>query len=116
MEARVKRNTRWNVVTAFGGNEYVVSEWRLVPVGKEAEAVRSQYLDIRKRKPSEVIESNRAAVTAAPVFAFGADATAIARKMAKKHGIDLAAVTGTGSGGKIVKKDIDALIGEPYGR
>ncbi|GMQ81330.1 MAG: pyruvate dehydrogenase complex dihydrolipoamide acetyltransferase [Rhodothermia bacterium] len=37
----------------------------------------------------------------------------LARKLADDHGIDLAAVTGTGPEGRIVKKDIEARIGAP---
>jgi pyruvate/2-oxoglutarate dehydrogenase complex dihydrolipoamide acyltransferase (E2) component len=38
------------------------------------------------------------------------DATASAIKLAAEHGIDLASVQGTGSGGRIIKSDIDKLI------
>src|SRR5207245_6280320 len=34
----------------------------------------------------------------------------LVRRMAKEHGIDLAAVRGTGAGGRISKQDIEALI------
>jgi pyruvate dehydrogenase E2 component (dihydrolipoamide acetyltransferase) len=34
----------------------------------------------------------------------------LVRRMAKEHGIDLTAVTGTGAGGRISKQDIEALI------
>ena len=37
----------------------------------------------------------------------------LARKLADDHGIDLAAVAGTGPDGRIVKKDIEARIGAP---
>ncbi len=38
------------------------------------------------------------------------DATKSAIKLAAEHGIDLASVQGTGTGGRIIKTDIDKLI------
>src|SRR4029453_2041993 len=41
-------------------------------------------------------------------------ATPLVRKLAKERGIDLAAVTGTGPGGRIVRRDLDRLpVREP---
>ena len=40
----------------------------------------------------------------------GIDATDTAVSLAAEHGIDLATVTGTGAGGKIVLRDVKALI------
>ncbi len=43
----------------------------------------------------------------------------LVRRMAKEHGIDLSGVTGTGSGGRISKQDIEAMIaggGQATGR
>ena len=40
-------------------------------------------------------------------------ATPLVRTLAREHGLDLAAVTGTGPGGRIVRKDIEALIDQP---
>ncbi len=39
-----------------------------------------------------------------------AEATPVARRMAQAEGIDLAAVTGTGSGGRVTKQDISAHL------
>jgi pyruvate dehydrogenase E2 component (dihydrolipoamide acetyltransferase) len=39
-------------------------------------------------------------------------ATPLVRTLAREHGIDLARVTGTGPGGRIVRKDIDAVINQ----
>ena len=38
------------------------------------------------------------------------EATDAAAKLAKENGIDLATVTGTGAGGKVIKSDVEALI------
>lgn len=40
------------------------------------------------------------------------EASPAAANLAKKHGIDLSSVTGTGTGGRIIKSDVTALIGE----
>jgi pyruvate/2-oxoglutarate dehydrogenase complex dihydrolipoamide acyltransferase (E2) component len=38
------------------------------------------------------------------------DATETARILAEQHGIDLATVSGSGSGGRIIKSDIDKIL------
>ncbi len=40
-------------------------------------------------------------------------ASPLARRLAGEHGIDLAAVSGSGPEGRIIKRDIEALIGAP---
>ena len=42
-------------------------------------------------------------------------ATPLVRTLAREHGIDLAAITGTGPGGRIVRADIEAVIGRRSG-
>jgi len=48
--------------------------------------------------------------TPEPVTKAEIDATDTAVSLAAEHGIDLATVTGTGAGGKIVLRDVKALI------
>ena len=48
MQARVKQDARYGIILAFSGVEFVKIEWREVPVGKEAEALRNQYLEVRE--------------------------------------------------------------------
>lgn len=45
MQARIKADCKWAVVTAFGGAEFVRYEWRAVPAGSEGEAEGHPYLD-----------------------------------------------------------------------
>lgn len=45
MNARVRADSPWKIVTAFGGHEYVRGEWRSVPAGCEEEAGRHPYLE-----------------------------------------------------------------------
>ena len=41
------------------------------------------------------------------------DATDAAIKLAKENGINLAGVTGSGAGGRILKSDIERLVEQP---
>ena len=43
-------------------------------------------------------------------------ASPLARKMAEKNGIDLSAVSGSGAGGKVMKKDVEQAMAAPQGR
>lgn len=45
MQAKVKADYRWPAVVAFGGHEYVKSEFRPVPAGCEAEAQRHPHIE-----------------------------------------------------------------------
>jgi 2-oxoglutarate dehydrogenase E2 component (dihydrolipoamide succinyltransferase) len=62
----------------------------------------------------------RAAVAAAPAPARAADeeirSSPLVRRLAKEHGIDLGQIPGTGAGGRISKKDIQAAIETGAGR
>ena len=53
MEAKVKSNHRWGTVTAFGGLEFVKSEFRKVPAGLEQEAQAHPFLEINDGAVSE---------------------------------------------------------------
>ena len=43
------------------------------------------------------------------------DITAVARELAEAHGLDLAAIEGTGVGGRILKKDVEAAVAAAEG-
>ena len=47
MEAKVRSEHRWRNVTAFGGIEFVKSEYRPVPAGLEKEAQAHPFLEIK---------------------------------------------------------------------
>lgn len=38
MKAKVRQESRYGIITAFSGVEFIKSEWREVPSGKEDEA------------------------------------------------------------------------------
>lgn len=46
MKARVKQSSRYGIITAFTGREYVKYEWRLVPDGCEDEAAKHPFLTV----------------------------------------------------------------------
>jgi hypothetical protein len=48
LEAKVKDELNIGPVAAFSGREYIRKEWRPVPVGCEAEALRHTMLDVRE--------------------------------------------------------------------
>ena len=47
MQARVRSDYRFSVVTAFTGREFIKGEWRLVPAGCEDEAIHHIALDVQ---------------------------------------------------------------------
>ena len=56
MQARVKPSARFGIVQALSGLEFTKKDWRAVPAGKEAEALRNQYLECRELVVEEVPE------------------------------------------------------------
>jgi len=59
--------------------------------------------------PAEVIET--VTETVAPTTTERIKASPLAKSMAKEAGINLAGITGTGDNGRIVKRDIEAIMG-----
>lgn len=81
MEAKVKDSSRYRSIIAFSGREFVKGEWRSVPAGCEAEAMRNGYLETQE-KPVEVTPVE---AEAAPVAeqAEGEKAAEVAPKKAR---------------------------------
>ena len=97
----VKPDCVWSTVKAFSGLELTKTEWRTVPAGHEAEAVRHPMLDTRQAEPEQTkIAGVKPAIKA----------TKTAREFARFNNIDLANVTGRGSGGKITLTDVKRFI------
>jgi pyruvate dehydrogenase E2 component (dihydrolipoamide acetyltransferase) len=59
--------------------------------------------------PTPVTAAPKPVVADAPAVA-DVPATPVARKMAQTHGVDLSSIQGTGSGGKVTKSDVQAVI------
>lgn len=85
-------------VTAFTGREFVPYEWRDIPAGSEDEARRNPFLILRDDNSPP------------PPDAVEVDATDAARALAAEHGIDLAAVEGSGENGRVLVSDVRAMI------
>ena len=63
--------------------------------------------------PSIVPPNSGAAAQPDPSTRERIDASPLARRMAEEAGIDIAQVLGTGPGGRVVKRDIEAFLAEP---
>lgn len=53
LQARVKPDCQWKVITALQGQEYTQRDWRPVPAGLEAEAEAHPMLDVREAPEPE---------------------------------------------------------------
>jgi pyruvate/2-oxoglutarate dehydrogenase complex dihydrolipoamide acyltransferase (E2) component len=94
MKAKAKNPHR--TIRAFTGLEYVAYEWRPVPAGNDDEVARLAgwgYLELEDD---------------APPAAAAVNATESAVKLAAEEGVDLADVVGSGVGGRITYRDVQA--------
>lgn len=94
------------------------------PVGRVVGLIaetEDELESLRKEPPKEVFTTAAAAATGAPAAAAAqptapageqgrVPASPLARKLAAEHGLDLAAIQGTGPGGRIVREDIEAAV------
>jgi pyruvate dehydrogenase E2 component (dihydrolipoamide acetyltransferase) len=62
--------------------------------------------------PSAVAPDSGATVRPEPITRERIDASPLARRMAEEAGIDIAQVPGTGPGGRVVKRDIEAFLAQ----
>ena len=99
----------------------VVSEGREVPVGEllayigaageKVEAAQSPSVAAAETAtPEPAASAVKPAAAGADALPAGLRATPLARKTAREGGADLALVQGSGPGGRIVKKDVDAYL------
>ncbi|NLO58006.1 MAG: 2-oxo acid dehydrogenase subunit E2, partial [Synergistaceae bacterium] len=102
----------------------VVPEGRDVPVGEilayigqPGESIDDTIAagaDPRKKKIEQGPEDRKPAVSVEKISGpSGLRATPLARKMARESGIDISQVPGSGPGGRIVRKDVDAFVVSP---
>ncbi len=102
----------------------VVSEGRDVPVGEilayigqpgdSIESVAVDGADPRTKEIMQDPEDRRPAVSTEKISGpSGLRATPLARKTARESGIDISQVPGSGPGGRIVRKDVDAFVVSP---
>lgn len=79
MEARVKQDNRYKVVTAFSGREYVKYEWRSVPAEYLVDAARHPYLELRE----PAVEELQISVAPVAIEAKAEEAEQVAPKRAR---------------------------------
>lgn len=96
LQARVKDDYRWGVITACGGAEFVKTEWRNVPLGYSESAKNHPDLELSISVPGST--------------EYTVDATDAAVELADERGIDLLTVVGTGTNGRILKSDVENAI------
>jgi pyruvate dehydrogenase E2 component (dihydrolipoamide acetyltransferase) len=65
------------------------------------------------KTPTPTVPPAKVGPVQTPTAAAAPRATPLVRKLAREHGLDLANITGTGPGGRIVRSDIDMVIGRP---
>ncbi len=96
--------------------------------GEDPAAIKQQYesggggtsaqaapAEVASAEPPTTAAATNGAVSSAPVASTGrVIASPLAKKIAEEKGIDLSTITGTGPGGRIVKKDVEsATPGSP---
>lgn len=124
------------VESSFSGvvKRHLVAEGEIVPVGTPIAVVGApgEEVDVSKlvgaaageaeEKPAVGEQAVEAALPAAPQeveeaeegeFPGGIKASPVARRMADEHGLDLKAIKGSGPGGRVIKKDIEAYLARP---
>ncbi len=106
---------------AIGGVLAVIGEAgenfdSLLNSGEDAPLANEPKTDLPKEPAKDVVTAAPVVTAEIPVVGNGfADgrikASPLAKKMAKEASINLAAITGTGDNGRIVKKDVEAALG-----
>jgi len=86
----------------------------IASAGEDPVEIAKQYmLKATTAGPSAAPVAKAASAPPAAPTARSVVATPVARKLAKEHGLDLAAVAGTGPGGRITREDVEAALAEP---
>lgn len=88
-------------------------------VGKQEEKAEPKEKAAEKEPEPQAEAAEKEAAATAPAgdgdeeFPGGVKASPVARRMAEEHSLDLKAIDGSGPGGRIVKKDIEAYLEAP---
>ena len=106
------------IPSPYGGTvlKILVAEGELAPVGAELVVIGAagESFDAVVAAPSGDGAERAAKLTAAPVERV--KATPVVRRIAAELGVDLAALTGTGPGGRVTEDDVRAAVGGGEGR
>jgi len=103
MYAKVKEDSRFPIVTAFGGHIYNRDEWLPVPKGKEDEAKSNPYFDLSTKAPKESKPKAQAEKPKA------IKPTKAAQELADKSDVDIADVVSE-NGKSITVDDVKRVI------
>ena len=105
------------IPSPYGGTvlKILVAEGEIAPVGAELVVIGAagESFDAVVAAP-QADGAARVTLTAAPVERV--QATPVVRRIAQELGVDLAAVTGTGPGGRVTEDDVRAAAGGGEGR
>ena len=86
-------------------------DWKAAIAAAAAEGGSS--VDTAAPEPAEVATTEAVVPTSSTANESRVKASPLAKSMAKEAGIDLTTVSGSGDNGRIVKKDVEALLGAP---
>ena len=89
----------------------VVAEGEVAPVGAVLVVIGEPGEDIPEATAARRVSSSAAPTP--PAAAARVQATPVVRKIAQELGVDIAAVTGTGPGGRVTEEDVRAATGGP---
>lgn len=104
LQHRVKVGT---LVKEEGLLGYILNDQELTASGRESQEISP----VSKPTPTDTVVKPQGVVSNN-----AKRATPIARRLAAEHGIDLAAIAGSGPGGRIVESDVMAAVPGPAGR
>jgi pyruvate dehydrogenase E2 component (dihydrolipoamide acetyltransferase) len=81
-----------------------------IPIGTVIAYILGEGEELPESAPTKEAPPEKVEPVSKPESTPDIQATPVARKMAEAHGLDLKAVTPTGSGGKVTKGDIEAAL------
>lgn len=94
----------------------VLGEATATAVRETGEGVEAPTVGAAAAAPRAPAEASAAPAPVAPAPAAGVRATPLVRNLARKHGVELARVRGTGARGLITREDLDAHLRAGRGR
>lgn len=79
---------------------------------EQSEEKKSESSDKKEEKPADQTKSNGSLTSPSPVASSGerVKASPLAKKIAEEKGIDIRQVSGSGDGGRIIKRDVESFV------
>ena len=101
IKAAAGQTVQVNHVVAVIAAEGAAAQPSAAPVGAPAEPAETATAGMKEAAPTEALSAEEAErIRSSPLV----------RRLAQEHGVDLRHVTGSGSGGRITKEDIQAFV------